>query len=571
MIEEYDSELGTVVVVNESGLPDDEVLAGVKSQAKLPEIAALSRWTMGNTGYDRASSSNIFNRDRYVVPRGLFDKFRMAADAARSDDVVAGVCETTEQLAFKRVVVECDDDQQYDIWNQISEDIDTPQRMREIWREIFTINQCYPAILWTRKTYKVRGKASGGRKAKKEFKDVVVPRGITLLDPCKVVPLGDMMFGNEKLVYLASPSESEAFDEVIAGANTSDLVVTQLILKKYQPTMKEKQLIQDLTGVSISNTYLLDPDKVWRITSTRPDYQRFADVRMESIFELLDMKHQLRAMDRMSLLASTNAIILVKKGSDDKPAKQQELDLLTTQIGGTSRQPIIISDHRIEIEIITPKLDKTLAPERYNGIDSRISARLYQLLTTGNYSAGTAADNSLKLFQVISASMEARRDSIRDSIFKHVFRKIQEKNDKIFTEDVKLQFYPRRIALAFDPNLATFMMDLRDANDLSRDTMLQELDISEEDEAIKVERENERYNEIFNQPALDRQAAQLELQQELAPSTPDSQPEPEDPDSPKGATPRVGGRRGGGRKNGGGMNRESQRTNPPRGEQKEID
>lgn len=246
------------------------------------------------------------------------------------------------------------------------------------------------------------------------------------------------------------------------------------------------------------------------------------------------------------------------------------MDLLQTQIGGTSRQPIIISDHRIEIEIITPKLDKTLAPERYNGIDSRISARLYQLLTTGNYSAGTAADNSLKLFQVISASMEARRDSIRDSIFKHVFKKIQEKNDHLFTEDVKLQFYPRRIALAFDPNLATFMMDLRDANDLSRDTMLQELDISEEDEAIKVERENERFNKIFDQPALDRQAAQLELQQMSSPSDQPAQPTLEDPNSPKGATPRVGGRRGGGRKNGGGMNRDSQRSNPPRGEQKET-
>lgn len=569
--EEYDSELGSVLVVNESGLPDDVVLSEVRSQVRSPEIASLSRWTIENTGYNRTNNSNIFNRDRYVIPRGLFDKFRMAADAARADDVVAGVCETTEQLAFKRIVVECDDDQQYDIWNQISEDLDTPQRMREIWREIFTINQCYPALLWTRKTYKVRGKASGGRKSKKEFKDVIVPRGITLLDPCKVVPLGDLMFGNEKLVYLASSSEAEAFDRVIAGANTSDLVVTQLIVGRYEPTRKEKSLIQELTGDSIaSDTYLLDPDKVWRITSTRPDYQRFADVRMESVFELLDMKHQLRAMDRMSLLASTNAIILVKKGSDDKPAKQQELDLLQTQIGGTSRQPIIISDHRIEIEIITPKLDKTLAPERYNGIDSRISARLYQLLTTGNYSAGTAADNSLKLFQVISASMEARRDSIRDSIFKHVFKKIQEKNDHLFTEDVKLQFYPRRIALAFDPNLATFMMDLRDANDLSRDTMLQELDISEEDEAIKVERENERFNKIFDQPALDRQAAQLELQQMSSPSDQPAQPTLEDPNSPKGATPRVGGRRGGGRKNGGGMNRDSQRSNPPRGEQKET-
>lgn len=242
---------------------------------------------------------------------------------------------------------------------------------------------------------------------------------------------------------------------------------------------------------------------------------------------------------------------------------------MRTQIGGTSRQPIIVSDHRIEIEIITPKTDKTLAAERYNGIDSRITSRLYQLLATGAYNSGTAADNSLKLFQVIAASMEARRDSIRDSFYRHIFKRIQEKNDKIFTEDIMVQFYPRRIALAFDPNLATFMMDLRDARDLSRDTMLAELDILESDEAIKVQRENEFYNEIFYQDYLDQQRALMELKQTSQPDQQFGQPVDQPIDttppasSPKGSTPRQGGRRGGGRKNGGGMNRESLKSNPP--------
>lgn len=576
---EYDVDLGTTVIVNESGLPDSEVIPAIREQARLPEVAALSRWVTSNAsaGGSRSANGGIFNRDRYVVPKNLFDKFRLAADAARSDDVVAGICETTEQLAFKRISVECDDLQQKDIWNQISEMIDTPQRMREAWREIFTINQCYPAILWQRKDFKVRGTGPRGqRSSRKEFKNVVVPKGITFLDPCKVVPLGDLMFGNEKLVYLASRSEASGIDEALAGANTSDLVVTQLLKGEYTPTRKEAELIQEITGEYMGGsgkTYLLDPDNVWRITSTRPDYQRFADVRMESVFELLDMKHQLRAMDRASLLGSTNAVILVKKGSDERPAKDGELQELRSQIGGTARQPIIVSDHRIEIEIITPKTDKTLAAERYNGIDSRITSRLYQILASGNYSSGTATDNSLKLFQVIAASMEARRDSIRDSFLKHVFKKIQERNDKLFTEEILLQFYPRRIALAFDPNLATFMMDLRDARDLSRDTMLAELDITEDDEAIKVKRENDFYNEIFAQEKMDQERRLLELQAEfdkvssvtLENDNVDNMPPVS---SPKGSTPRQGGRRGGGRKNGGGMNRESQRTNPPRGDDK---
>ena len=42
----------------------------------------------------------LFDRDRFATPELIFDKFRTAADAARVDDVVAGVCETTEQLAL---------------------------------------------------------------------------------------------------------------------------------------------------------------------------------------------------------------------------------------------------------------------------------------------------------------------------------------------------------------------------------------------------------------------------------------------------------------------------------------
>jgi hypothetical protein len=194
-------------------------------------------------------------------------------------------------------------------------------------------------------------------------------------------------------------------------------------------------------------------------------------------------------------------------------------------------------------------------------LDSRITSRLYQILASGNYSSGTAADNSIKLFQVISASMEARRDTIRDSIAKHILKQIFDKND-VFTEEPKLQFYPRRIALAFDPNIATFMMDLRDARDLSRDTMLAELDILEADEAVKVQRENEFYNEIFQAEQIEAEQRSLDEKQ-MGEGSPDNAPS-----GPAPTSQRVAGRRGGGRKNGGGMNRESQRTNPPRGDDK---
>lgn len=498
-----DHDLGAAFLLNDTDIPIEDIstalsdsFPNLSNRIEMREMSVLTRW--GNDTQGRGRDKTIFSRDRYVTPKTIFDQFRTAADAAHNDDVVAGVLETTEQLAFKRVAMESDDKDEEWIWNKVVDDLDLETRMREIWRELFTISQCYVASIWGRKNFKVGGKTKHGNKKKKEYKNVLVPIGLTLLDPLKVIPVGNFMFGQEKLVYIADRHESQQIDETLAGPNTSDLVVNQLLKGKYEPSKTELGQIVETVGNNIGqfSFYLLDPDRVWRITSTRPAYQRFANVRMNSVFELLDLKHLLREMDRAHIIGGTNFIILVKKGSDKLPAKPQELAELAAQMRTSSRVPIIVGDNRLDIEIITPKLDHTLQPERYNALDSRITSRLYQVLNTGNYSSGTANDDSVKLVKVIAASMEARRDNIRDALMDNLFDQMYERNDEI-TEEPKMMFFPRRIALDFDPNIATYLLELRDRGEVSRETLLAEYDIVESDEARKREVEAELYDKIF--------------------------------------------------------------------------
>jgi hypothetical protein len=538
---EYDPRIREAVVINESGISDEEVYEAMRVQA--PEIAAISNWANSNLVVTQRNGTRrlqtIFDRDKYLNPQNYFDKFRIAADAVQHDDVVAGVTETTEQLAFKRVALEAMNEDEQSVWNQIADDLDLSQRMREIWRELFTVSQCYVAVFYGRKDYRVKGLSKNGVKKKKTFKSLLVPKAMSVLDPLKVIPVGNFLFNQEQLVYLADPSEAEDFDPLLAGANSSDLVVGQLLKGKYIPSKNERSLIQDITGVSsLDQMYLLNPKNVFRITATRPQYERFATVRMESCFELLDLKRQLRQMDRASLLGATNAIILVKKGTDQRPAKPEEIVQLATQVGGTSQRPIIVGDHRIEIEIITPKLDKTLAAERYNALDARLSARLWQVMMTGNYAAGTATDNSQGLMRVVASSMEARRDNIRDALMNKIFQPTWEANDALMDEP-KMGFYPRRIALDFDPAIALYLQTLRDRGEISRETILAELDILEEDEAIKRRREAEEYDDIFTPP-------------NNVPFDSDHM----GPSAVKNAQ-RVAGQTGGGNNNGGGTNRQS--------------
>ena len=418
--------------------------------------------------------------------------------------------------------------------------MDLSERLREAWRELFILSNAYPAVIFEERTFKPKGTN------RKKYRTLKVPTGVSFLDPLKVIPVGNFMFNQEQLVYVADQGEGKQFEETLADKNSTDLIVKQLINGSYKPSKDEAKLITDITGISSleNRLFLLNPNNVWRMTATRPSYERFANVRLESVFELLDLKHLLREMDRALILGSTNAIILVKKGAPDRPARPAEIQELRSQIQTASRIPIIVGDDRIEIEIITHKgADKILSTERYNGLDSRITSRLYQILSTGNYSSGTATDDSMKLLKVIASSMEARRDKIRDSFMTHIFKRVYDMNPEL-THEPKMQFYPRRIALDFDPNIATFMQDLRNAGDLSRETILAELDILQEDEAYKRKVEKDEYDEIFT-PV----------------NVPFSTPNPVNPADPF-QTPKAAGRTGGGNSNGGGRNPDSNKPNP---------
>lgn len=553
----YDAQTGAVIL-NETALPNDQIMTALADQH--PEVASLIRWQV-NTQTPASRQGGIFDRDRYVTPQNVFKQMRLAYQAAESDDVVSGVLDTTETLAFARVDIECDDPDEENIWNQIAADLDLDARLREMWRELFTISQFYVVNWWGTKSYKVKGMSSKGVSRKKAF-NLKIPLSLSLMDPLRIVPVGNFMFNRERLAYIAIQSEAYSFMNLLAEENTTDPVVTQLLEKPYEPDQRERKWLGEL-GIAQNSLFLMRDQMVWRHTATRAQYERFAKVRMKSVFELLDLKEQLRQMDRAHLLGGTNFIILVKKGSDEMPARPAELSQLAGQVRSSSRVPVIVGDHRIAIEIITPKTDLTLKPERYNTIDSRIEARLFQMFMTGNYASGTKGDDSIKLARVVGRGLESRRHMIRRSIEKCVLLPIMKANPSL-TSEPKLRFHPRHVALDFDPAWATILQDLRDRGDVSRESHLDELDFSQEEEARKRAMEKKTYDKIFetvvpfSKDTNEQNGAAKPAAKPAAKTT----TTPAKPNKPKTtADPRSGGRNAGGRRNGGGANPDSKTPN----------
>lgn len=545
-----DPELG-IQIINETDVDSSDVFRSLNEQ--YPEMAALVRWSYDTQPKTSLRHGGLFDRDRYVTPGNVFQQFRTAQEASECDDVVAGVLESTEALVFSRMSMDCDDEDQTDVWNQIAEDLDLDSRLREMWREDFVVSQCYVAVWHGIRSYKVRGKSEQGITRKKKFQGVKVPIGMSILDPMKIVPVGNFMFGQEQLAYIADRGEYDVIRATIEGQRKPDEVIQQLMLRPYEPDEVERRLLQE-SGAPADRLFLLNPDKTFRHTSTRPDYKRFADVRMRSVFELLDMKQQLKAMDRAHLIGGTNFIILVKKGSDLIPGKPAEIQALQSQVRTLARVPVIVGDHRLSIEIITPDQDYVLLPEKYNGLDSRITARLFGMFMTGNYSAGAKGDDSLKLAKVVAKGLESRRHMIRRTVEEKVFEPCFEANDD-FTEEPQLRFHPKRIALDFDPTFANFLLDLRDRGDLSRESILEEVDFDQVTEWRRRKNEKAKYDDVF----------ETTIPYSAGKGTPDPTkvlggggaapmpgPNKQAPSVDPKAAGRQGGRRGGGTKGGGG-------------------
>lgn len=551
----YDHQFGTHVI-NDSGVSNSEVYAAI-ARTDRALLSTIEEWVQGTKlSYDAkvalqgsagpgASQRNggLFYRDRYLTPSSPFEQMRLAAQATEQDDIVGNVAETTESLAFSAVSMFMEDRDQQNILNQWAADVELDARLREMWRQLFEVSQCYVATWWENKTYRVRGKTSDAGRSRRKEMTLRVPTRLTLLDPLKVVPVGPTIFGRDQLAWCATRSESKNFGDVLSDDHQAqDEIVKRLIVDKYEPAEAERKELAGM-GIDVNNLWRLDPRFVFRHTLTRPGFQRFAPIRMRRVFELLDLKQQLRQMERAHIIGGTNFIVLITKGTDQHPADPREVAHLQGQVRTIARVPVLVGDHRLHVEIITPKLDQTLRAERFNTIDSRITATLYGMFMLGNYSAGASGDDSAKLTKVVARGMESRRHMLRRTLEVHIFRPMFEGND-VLESVPKLTYHPRAIALDFDANWADFLLRLREENELSRETILSQFDLDQAHEALLRKREQELYDDTFQT------------------QVPFSSPNPvNDPSAPEQNLPRDN---GGGRRNGGGRAPGSGQGQPPR-------
>lgn len=537
----------SISYVNESGMPDDFIDEHFRRRGNQEVASVIEKWSQSLALNQPAQTLDMFNRgrgiDRDVHPHAVMAR---TAWAVENDDVLSTTADVVEGLMWQKCRFEMIDDDEQDVWNQWARDVNLDEFLRACGREDFKVSQFYVGLWWDRKVYKVRddpisselevlefekekrefdkksaqrdafieanksqpgfiepppvpepvdpSKGRGNRSRKKTF-PIQVPTALTIFDPTKVLPVGTLMFGRERFAYIASRGESEAFDQVMAGQIADDTVL-QLIERKYTPTEQDKVACADL-GVDAERLYLFKKDSIFRYTSTKSDYERYAQVRMKPVLPLIEMKSHLRQSDRASLIGNTNFIVVITKGSDKFPAKAAEIENLQAQAKVIARLPVLIGDHRLNVEIVSPSTDNTLIESRWQTLDSRlvfIALRSFSPVTQGGSSSGAGVS---EMSRVVAKGLESRRHMILRAIERGIFGKIMDRNEEVLDEFPTLEFTPKRITLDFEKDVIASILKLRDRGDISRETTLEELDFDQDTEVLRRARERALYDDTF--------------------------------------------------------------------------
>lgn len=497
-----------VGVVDHSGL-------GVSRNPRVREIArALSTWVEEGRRPGRAS---LLDRRGYLASDSFFDELFTARVAMRDDDCVSGLADVTEGLIFQATKWEAEDGDLADVFNQISAALDMDAYMRTAYRELMGASQVVTATQWGYRTFKVRGRtappppepvapaADGtiappvpprkGRPRRKVYADLWVPTAITVLDSSKVIPVGNQVWGRTGLAWHATQGDMDTWARVESEGGLIDPTMDNLILGPYRPGRTEAdELIKH--GVDPKALLLLDPARVWRHTLTMAPYQIWPDNRMRSIFRHLDLKQQLMDADRVQLVGAANYILLVKKGSDAHPGTQEEVTHLKENFRTVAKLPVIVSDHRLDIEIITPKVDLTLSKEKYDVLDERIIRRLLGAFVP---EASSNSRNASGMGRMVSRLLESRRHMLKRSNERHIAASIMALNPQLSGEvEPNFAYVPARVEVGSDMEFLNAVMAARTRNELSRETYLETLGFDQEVELQRIMDERE-YADLFFQ------------------------------------------------------------------------
>lgn len=475
------------ILDNRTGLPDDEVAAAAATFIEESSAYSLRHETPLSIYPDVGAS--MMTRGEFRTPADIPEEIKLARHLAERDDDIAGVIGEMIGLAFSDgVQARHRDERTESLFNAINEENDLEGALANMYREWLIAAQVTTTMLFTRGD--VNYELSGSEESLSA--SMAVPR-IGVLPSENIRVIGNDTLGTAVLAYDPDNERQRRWLEAYFNDNTSagrkaelgraDRVAASMFIGKVKVDPYEEHLLRTSTGY----LYLLNPKICQRTTMPKGAWKHPRPM-MTRNFPLLEAKRLLNVMDFALLQGGSNFIVVAKKGSDQRPAKGREIENLREVVRRASKVGVIVGDHRLSFEIITPKLDELLKPEKRRLLGRKMAMAMMRVAEHSTEAAG--AEGMEAETETLSRIITWDRGRLTKHVQRNVYTETVRRNPKFLKGPARLWLL--KLILQGSQYFNDLVLKLRDRGDISRRTAVQAGGFDYEGE--KAERERELAN-----------------------------------------------------------------------------
>jgi hypothetical protein len=456
-----------VVIDNRTELPDGVVQEAVKDMfVEHASMAGIER----STFQTYANEGSMLARRKYQTPANVIDEIKLARDLAERDDDVAAVIGEMIATAFgDGLEQQGEDEATVAIFSQMARQkyMGLEGAFQEMYRELLISSQVNTAILFTRENidYTLQGSPRRLRKS------VAVPL-IGVLHAENIRVIGNDTFRTGRLAYIPDNDQLMKWLREFYGERTSparkaqmgreDRVSANLFTGPAPPSaLKDDPVFDSRFGGA--EMYFLNERMVHRSTFAKGEW-KYPRPLLTRDFSLLEAKRLLNIMDYALLQGGSNFIVVAKKGTDERPASKEEVENLQQVVRVASKTGVIVGDHRLSFEVITPNMDALLNPDKRRLVGRKIVQGMLRISESAQEervaSSGTNPELESKA-RIITSDRKLLQRHVEDYVYPEIVNR-----NPIFRDAPHIAF--PKIVLQGTQFFTDYMLKLRDRGDIPR-------------------------------------------------------------------------------------------------------
>lgn len=451
-----------ITVVNETGLPDEIINGAVQEQ--FIETSALN-WGRPTTFQNYTGRGSMLSRAEYRTPTNVIDEIKLARDLAERDDDVAAAIGAMISTAFADGMENFHDDEKtVGLFNAAAREMNLDGVLKEFYREYLIAGSLTSVALFTREN--LEWSPSSGENREDSMATPVA--GVIHGENIRVI--GDDTFGTADLAY--DPEDERLREWLLAYFNPETSAA-----RKRQMGLENRVAANMFTGIVNPNDvddecspyngdqlFLLNPRLVHRTTMPKGSW-KYPRPLLTRDFSLLEAKRLLNIMDFALLQGGSNFIVVVRKGSDKLPATPVELASLGNVLRSASKTGVIVGDHRLSIEVITPELKELLNPEKRRLLGRKLASALLRIPEAGVEQPGS--EGMKTEVELLSRVITADRHDIKRHVERFIYREMVRRNKSTFTNGAPKLWFPK-VVLQGTNYFTDYVLKLRDRGDIPR-------------------------------------------------------------------------------------------------------